>query len=212
MEGVPTAFSRVLLSNELAELEPALRGVLGVPVLRFATDSSLPIPGTNLLPASWSAEAHRYEGAERLRQRLMAVAVIYLILLAGAFVYLAWTKRRVQKIDVQIAQVQPQLATTQARQQRWETLAPAVDWHRYTVEIIYQAWHARPSQDVWITSVDTKPNEFSIEGEAPSPAIAIAYLQKLQSEPELSAYQITMPSQPTILPNEHAKFSIFGKL
>lgn len=212
MEGVPTTFSRVLLANDLGDLEPALRGVLGIPVLRFAVDTSLPVPDTNLLPPSWSAEAHGYERTERLRQRLMMVAVVYLVLLAGAFVYLAWTKRRVQKVDAQIAQLQPQLTSTQARRQRWETLAPAVDWHRFPVEILYQAWNARPSQDLRITLVNTGLNDFAIEGEAPSAAIAVAYFNKLKDNPELSAFEIQMPNQPAILPNEHAQFRIFGKL
>lgn len=212
MEGVPTAFTSVMVASEVAELVPALREALGIPVLPLATEGNLPVPETNLLPGEWGIEARGYERTERIKQQLMAVAVVYLILLAGAFVYLAWTKRRVQVVDREIAQLQPQLTATQARQAQWQALAPAIDPSRYAVELLYQVTKARPSESLAITTFDSGPDRFSVEGEAPNAAEAIAYSQKLQSEEELSAFQIEMPNPPSILPNEHAQFRIFGKL
>jgi hypothetical protein len=210
MEGVTTGFTRVLLGDTLAELKPVISEAVAVPVEPLALDGKT--PDTNLLPESWLSEARGFERNERIKGQLMTVAVVYLLLLAGAFVYLAWTKRRVQMMDAELAALQPQLADIQAQQAKWEALAPAIDPRRYPVELLFQAQNARPSPDLRITVFDTGLAQFMVEGEAPSAAVAIAYSEKLKSEPELSSFRIEMPNPPAILPNEHAQFRIFGRL
>jgi hypothetical protein len=212
MEGVPTTATRVLAVGDLHNLEGVLRETLGLPVQMVALDGGSPSPSTNLLPAGWTDEARGYQRMEQLKQRLMAAAVVYLVFLALAFVFLAWTKRRVQVMDANIAQLAPQLSQIQEWQSRWEALAPAVDPARSPAELLYQLRRARPSKDLAITVFTYKPDGFSVEGEAPSAGVAIAFSEKLKAEPELSTYRIDMPNMPTILPNERAQFRIFGKL
>jgi hypothetical protein len=212
MEGVPANVTRVLAAGDLHDLGPVLRDTLDLPVQIVTLDNGVPAPATNLLPPSWTSEARGYERTEQLKQRLMAAAVVYLVLLAIAFVYLAWTKRRVQVVNVNIAQLAPQLDQIQQQRTLWENLAPAVNPKRYAVELLHQVQRARPSKDLAITNFDINPTQFMVEGEAPSAAVAIAFSEKLRAEPELSEFRIEMPNPPTILPNERAQFRIFGRL
>jgi hypothetical protein len=120
-------------------------------------------------------------------------------------------KRRVQKLDAQVAVLQPQLELSEARKARWEALSPAIDPSRYTVEILLQLFNDLPSPDVHFTTFDHSPTQFMIEGEAPSANLAIDYFEKLKTEKGLEQFKIDS-SPPSILPNGSAHFRIFGKL
>lgn len=209
MNGHVTNFPRVLLASESAVLAPVFREALGCPVELFALDQVTGEGSVDFLPPAWAAESGRQERLERLKQRILMGAVIYLLLVAVAFLFLAWKKRKLQVIQVQSAQVQPLIRATQERRSRWEALAPAVDPHRFTVETLYLINSCRPPQ-VMITVFDCQPNQFMVEGEAPSSELAIDFSEKMRAEKGLNEFQIPT-FIPQILPNGHAQFRIFGK-
>ena len=99
----------------------------------------------------------------------------------------------------------------QNRQARWRVLAPAIDPSRYAVEVLFQASKNLPTSEIRITEFDLKETQWRIIGEAPSANLAIDYVTKLKEEKELGAFVIDA-KPPTLLPNDHAQFSIFGKL
>jgi hypothetical protein len=152
------------------------------------------------------------ERAGELRGRLQLAAMIYLVLVAAAFVYLAFLKSRVQKLERQLAETQPQVEFVQAQEARWKALAPAVEPGRYTVELLYLLQQSLPTPEVKITEVNHTPTQFGVTGEAPAAPLAIEYVEKLRAEPALKEFKIELPQQPRILPNGTASFSIFGKL
>ena len=210
MNGVPVDFARALLASVNAAVTADLQAVLDCPVEPFSPAEISTEGNIDFLPPSWSAEARRSERIEKLKQRLLMAAVVYLLLVACAFLYLAWTKRQLQAVEVQLARLQPLVETTRVRQLRWETLAPALDWRRYTIETLALANKSRPKDDVRINVFDSSPGQFMVEGEAPSAELAIDFAERLRAEPELSDYGIeTAP--PQILPNDHAHFVITGK-
>lgn len=212
MEGVPTNFVSVRLSRDLMELGTPLREFFNLPIELIALDDVLPEPPGNLLPPAWQADTKRAESAERLKSQLLIGAVLWLLLIAAAFVYLAWLKREAQKIDKELATARPQLEYISAREGRWNMLSPAVDPARYTVEVLFQLFKNLPSPDVKITEFDlTSMNQWKVVGEAPSAAMAIDYVDKLKKEKELGTWQVNA-GPPIILPkNDHAQFNIFGK-
>ena len=65
--------------------------------------------------------------------------------------------------------------------------------------------------DVHITVFTTTPDQFVVDGEAPSAPLAVDFAERLRADSELAAFKIENP-QPTVLPNEHAQFHIEGKL
>jgi hypothetical protein len=117
----------------------------------------------------------------------------------------------VRKLDVQIAQLQPQIDTARKQQERWQLLAPAIEPTRYAVEIINLLYSNRPSKEVNFTLLEFGPSNFAVEGEAPNDALAVQFTAKLRKEPGLSAYKIDAP-QPSLLPGGAARFKIYGNL
>lgn len=210
LAGVPTEYARILLAGDLPLLEAPLAEAFSLPVEPLSL-TAIPVPEGNLVPPAWQADARRVQRSESFRQRLMLAAVLYLVLLAGAFVYLALTKRKVQAIDAQLAVLQPQIAAVQAQQAHWQALSPAVDPTRYPVEVLFQASQNLPSPEVRITTFNYTPSVFTIKGEAPNANLAIEYTQKLRAVPELSAWRIEA-GPPSFLPDNRAQFTITGRL
>lgn len=211
MNGVPTQFARALLSHDCASLGAAVMEMAGCPVELFSVAEVPPAQSGNLLPPGWAAEANRVERSERTKQRLLFAAVAYLLLVALGFLYLAWTKRKIQALNAQIARTRPLIEATQAQQGRWNALAPAVDPQRYAVEVVWNIYKSRPNAAVHITQLDYNPAQFMVEGEVPSAAEAIDFLERLKAEPGLGTFRIEAGGNPVILPNGSAQFRIFGR-
>jgi hypothetical protein len=207
---VPTNFSRILLAQDLEPLEAPLREFFEQPVEFLSLDRALPEPAGNLLPPAWEADAKRLERAGRLRQQLLTGAVVWLLLIAGAFIYLAWLKQKERKLAVELAAARPELDYITTREARWLALAPAIDPSRFTVELLYRLHKNLPNAEVKITELDQQLTGWKVVGEAPSAAAAIDYVDRLKKDPDISGWQINA-GQPQILPNEHAQFTIFGK-
>lgn len=217
MEGVPTKFSGIRLDLELARLERPLHDLLNLPVELLPLDR-LPEPVGNLVPSAWQADTRRIERAERLKQRLLLAAVIYLLCVAGAFVYLAWLKREAQKIAVQYAAARPQLELITRNERRWNELRRAIDPRFFTIEILHLLHRNLPIAEaqpdaaapVRITEFIQAGGKWTVVGEAVSANFAIEYAEKLKAEKELEAWSI-VSGPPTILKGETAKFSIEGQ-
>ncbi|MGB8169568.1 MAG: hypothetical protein WCF18_18855 [Chthoniobacteraceae bacterium] len=209
MEGVPTQFTSIRLDQALERLEHPLHELFKLPVEPLSLEG-LPEPAGNLVPAAWKADTRRIELAERLKQRLLLAAVIYLLCVAGAFVYLAWLKRETQKITVQYAAARPQLELINKSERRWNELRRAIDPRFYTVEILYQAHRNLPTEDVRITEFAQSGGKWTLVGEAPSANLAIEYAEKLKAEKGLEEWKV-VSGPPAILKGEQAKFSIEGQ-
>jgi len=209
MEGVTTQFSAIRLDRELARLERPLVSAYRLPVDFIALDS-LPEPAGNLVPAAWQANTRRLEQSETVKQRLLLAAVIYLLVVAAAFVYLAYLKRQAQTIAAQYAAAQPQLVQVTNRQRRWTDLRQAIDPHFFVVEVLYLAHRSLPTEDVRITEFTQAGGKWTLVGEAPSANLAIEYAEKLKNEQELEAWKI-LSAPPAILKGEQARFSIEGR-
>jgi hypothetical protein len=210
MEGVPTDFASVRLASDLEPLAAPLTQYFEKPVEFFSLDEALPEPPGNLLPPAWEVEEKRLERARRLKQQLLAAAVVWLLAIAGAFIYLAWLKQKERKLAVELAAAKPELDFILTREARWQALAPSIEPGRFTVELLYHLHKNLPNAEVKITELDQQITGWKVVGEAPSAALAIDYVDKLKKDPEISAWQINA-GQPQILPNEHAQFTIFGK-
>lgn len=211
LEGVPVDFSAIRIEKDCEGLRSALEEFFQRPVEVVSFAGGLVDAGTDLRPAAWMAEQRRQENAGRLKQRLQTAAFVYLLLIAGAFVYLAWVKVQVRKLDTALSTTRPQLELIRAQQARWNALQAAVNPARYTVEILLLAQEARPSPEVKFNVFEHTPGQLMIEGEAASANLAIDYGEKLRAEPGLGDFKLETPA-PDILKDDRAKFRFFGKL
>jgi type II secretory pathway component PulL len=210
MEGAPSEFARVLLAAEAAHLSPALRSILAVPIDPLPPVSASLEGEVNLVPKSWRSAAQAQVRARQWRRRLMIVAALYLVAFVSGAVYWFTLQRESQRLAAQLSSVQPALAAIQARQARSDVLAPAFDSHRTAVEVLFLLQRALPDQSTKITELDLQPSQWRVVGEAINAGHAIDYISRLKADPDLKDYEITA-GPPTLLPNEHAQFNIFGK-
>ena len=225
---VPDAseISRSLLGAELAgalpgpvevarvgepEWVPEVRAALpGVPVEDAQVTPVTEISG-NWVPASWVAEEQGRQKQGRFINRLQWVFTAYAAALAVGFGWLALEKRKVGKIDLEIAELQPKVELSNARQTRWRALEAALDPSRYLVEVLHQIARTIGPADIRITEFQMTPKEFAFSGEAANVAEAIEYVARLRKEPELGGFKIDSPN-PNILPNERAQFRVSGRV
>jgi hypothetical protein len=210
MEGVPTDFAKVRIEQGCGGLRDQLASLLGKPVEVFSFDGPLPEPRTNLVPAPWLEERRRNQSSGNLKNRLQLFAMLYLIGVALAFLYLAWLKHRVQVLDVQIAQTQPLVEFQQSRQAKWQDLGPAIDPARSAVEVLQLLFANLPSSEVKFTLFEFGLKQFKIECEAPNANLWTEFTEKLRKEPALSAYKLDSPP-PKILNDGRVQFTIFGR-
>ena len=211
LEGVPVEFDSIRVEHGCEGLRPTLEEYFQKPVEIVSFTAGLPDAKGNLLPEAWNSEQKRAENTGRLKQQLQLVAFIYLLLVAAAFVWLAFMKNRVRKLDAELALLQPQIAFVQAQESRWIALQPAIDPERYTLQILKLCQEARPSNELQFTVFDHQPSQFMIEGEAPNPNVAIEYGEKLRAIPGLSDFKIETPP-PQVLKGDRWKFKFFGRL
>ena len=211
MEGVPVVFTRVRLAQECATLAAPLHDFFLLPVEYADFSGLLPEPDVNLVPASWQADVDRGVRAAHWRQRLIAAGVVYVLAIVGTFAHLAGLKSQARKIDAKLAATQPVEKFVLSQEARSQTLAPAIDPRRFARELLFQINKDRPTDDIHITEFDLQPAQWRVVGEAPSANLAIDYLSKLKDEKELGAFVIDA-KPPQLLPNEHAQFTIYGKL
>ena len=217
LDGVSTDFSTVCLDRGLAEMEAPLKELLSLPVKLVSTildAESFKFAGDqegDLLPESFLRERQQQNQTARIKSNLATAAIVYLLLLAMGFGYLIFLQHRVNKIDAQIAALQPDLAFVQSRMARWNQLAPAIDRNRFAVELLSQACASLPSDAIRIQTFEAGKDHFFVEGEAPTAALAVEYGQQMEKNAAFQDYKFEI-KPPTILANEHAQLRISANL
>jgi hypothetical protein len=210
LEGAPTHFSSIFLDRACADLLSRVGNFFSLSVEMISLDDVLPDGGANLLPDSWQRAQKKLERTAQTRSRLVLAAIIYGALILSAIGYLVFLSFRLGHLERQLATLAPQVKEVQSRQARWNALAPAIDPSRYTVEILNQIDKSLP-EGIRITTFDQTKDQFMIEGEAPSANLAVDFIDRLKKNPDLGAFKFE-GGAPSILPNEHAQFRVFGKL
>jgi len=211
LDGISTDFPSILLDRNLAELESPLRGVLALPVQSISTEEGIEDNDCDLLPDSFQQERHHRVQSAKLKSNLITAAIAYLMLVATGFVCLILLQYRVNKVDSQITRLKPDIDFVQSRVARWNALAPAIEKDRFVVELLFQVCSSLPSDGIRITNFETSKDQFMVEGEAPTAALAIEFGDQLKANPSLKDYHFEI-GQPSLLPNEHAQMRIIGKL
>ncbi len=209
LDGVPTTFTHIRLAQGCSDLEPSLVQHFGKQVLPLA-DTSEAQSGLDLLPASWQHAAHSRERGEKLKQNLLLASVVYLLLVAGAFIYLAVMKRKVQSVLAEVAAVKPRYDGMAKQQSRWDALAPTVEPERFAAEVmhlLHKNWEK--SAALQFTSFTFGPREWTVKGESTTDA-HFEFVERLKKEKEMEAYNVIyLPYQP--LKDDKVSFNITGK-
>jgi hypothetical protein len=213
LEGTPVNFTKVAVERELAGWMDGLREQFpDASIERVSVEAPLAPGPVNLIPAGWTQEARKEAQKAKLRDWLARAGVVYLCLVLAAAAYIIWLQHQVSRIDAQVAGAAPAVDSIASRQARWNALAPAIDPTRYTIELLQQVYKSIPDPALRVTIFEqTTPDQFMVEGEAPTAALAVQYMDALRNNTDLKAFHFD-GGPPDILPNDHAHFRIFGKL
>jgi hypothetical protein len=209
LQGVPVDFSEIRVAAETAGLADALKAQFGKPVLPIGA-----LPGAksalDLLPPAWHAELRRQERGDRLKQNLLIAGVVYLVLVAVAFGYLAWMKRRVQTAQSEHDAMKPRFAGIEQQMGRWNSLAPVIEPKRYLVEVLHQltkAW--KQNEKLQFTSLTFGPREWIAKGEATTDA-RFELVTRLKQTKELENFELQFPPEQP-LKDDRFSFIVTGK-
>jgi len=210
LQGASAKLTRIHLDPDCRQWKETLESQLHAPVESRSLDDIVWASSVDLTPDSWLQRVARRVRSARMKQVLLLAGASYLALFALSFSYVGWLKLKASRLDAEYAAIRPQIEALQARQTRWNAMAPAVEPDRATDELLYQLCRNLPPAALHLTEFDQSPTQWKVVGEADSADLAVAYLGKLKGEKELSDFSISA-SPPTLLPNGGAQFSIFGK-
>ena len=209
LQGVPADFSEIRISEEAADLADALAQHFGKPVLRLGV-----LPGAkstlDLLPPAWQHELRRRERGDSLKQNLLIAGVVWLVLIAAAFGYLAWLKHRVQRTEDEHKTMKPRFAGIEKQMGRWDSLAPVLDPKRYPTEVLHQltkAWGQ--DEKLQFTSFTYGPREWVEKGEGTTDA-RFALITRLKKCKELESFELQFPPEQP-LKDDRFSFTITAK-
>ena len=209
IEGVPSDFTSIHIAEGCADLAGPLTGHFGKQVIPMGTVPAAK-DSMDLLPASWEAEARRRERRDKLRQKLMLASVLYLVLVAGAFIYVTWLQWQVSNATEQYNKMKPRFAEIEKQLARWESLAPAVDRDRSVVEVLHQLTKTKQrNENLQFTSFTFSPREWVLQGEATSDA-RFDFVQRLKDNKELADFDLQFPLEKP-LSNGKVEITVTGK-
>lgn len=216
LAGAGTQFAALYLDPIFEEQGAALAAGLGLAageagVKRFTFQADGERSAGDLTPQAWKDVLAQRLRKQQLLQRLLIGVGVYVALLLLAFGVVSWRKYRLRKLESLLATVRPELDVLLAHQARWKAMGPAVDTRKYTLELLREVFESLPSSDVRVTLLEQEVGQFKVDVEAPSPAAAIDFGERLKAREALADYTFEA-GQPTILGPEKTHFRIFGKL
>ena len=210
LQGVPVDFSEIRIANDDdATLRNALVSQFGKPVLPLG-ELSPAKSDLDLLPSSWQAEVRSRVRSDSLKQNLLIAGVTYLVLIAMAFGYLAWVKRKVQVAQRELDSMKPRFTGIENQMERWNSLAPVLEPKRYAVEVLHQlvkAWGA--NEKLQFTAFTFGPREWIAKGEATTDA-RFELVTRLKKSAELDSFELQFPPEQP-LKDDRFSFMVTGK-
>lgn len=210
LDGVPADFARVLVAPEIVDCEVTLRSATHAPVEALPLVTPAVEVEINLLPPHWQASAHQHAQGKVWRKRALLAAAVYLFFVVAGGIDLLVLQHQSSHLESELNAQRPALTLLQTRQARFNSLAAAIDSHRYAIELLYLLNRCLPGDSVRFTEFDQMPQEWRVVGEAPSASLAIEYLSRLKRDPDLSGNDISA-DPPRLLANERAQFQVIGK-
>ena len=209
LDSVNTAFTSIRLASECAHLEPALAEQFRQPIqpLGEAGDAK---PEIDLVPSSWHHEAQRVERGERLKQNLLLAAVVYLVLVAGAFGYLAYLKNKARKLQQEFVRMEPLYRAQKSQEERWKVLSPAINPPRFGMEVLHHLVKNRSGNEaLQFTAFSYTPREWTLKGESTTD-VHFEFCQRLKGDKDLADFDLAYPP-PQSLKDEKVSFTITGR-
>ena len=211
LQGIDTSFPTVLLDETCLPLRDTIeRAFAQRPSLMGMETPPVPVK-LDLTPETWRRQRAALGRQKEWRKRLLwaggAYAAIFLLF---AF-YVVIIRLQVGHLKNMIQRDAPKVEFIKQTEDDWKALAPAIDPRYYPIEILLHLFESLPNPEVRITVYDQSVKNISVQGEAPSAALAYQFAEKVKKNPGLQAFTFDLGT-PRILPNDHAQFRLEGKV
>lgn len=211
LSGIDTAFPTVLLDRDCLPLRDTVERVFAQrPELMGPETPPARVP-LNLAPESWRDQRAAVVRREEWRRRLLWAGGIYAGLFLLFALYVAFLRFQVGHLEKIIARDAPKVDFIKRAEADWKALSPAIDPKYYPIEVLLHLFESLPNPEVQITVYDQSARNISVQGEAPSAALAYQFAEKVKKHPELQNFTFILGT-PRILPNDHAQFRLEGKI
>ena len=210
LQGIDTSFPKVLLGEECLQLRDTVERVFAQRPDLMGTETP-PVPvKLDLLPDTWRRQRAALVSRGEWRRRLFWAGGIYAAIFVLFLLYLVVVRFQVGHLQKAIKRDGPRVDFIKQAEANWKTLSPAIDPHYYPIEVLLHLFESLPNPDVRITVYEQSARNISVQGEAPSAALAYQFAEMVKKNPELKDFTFNLQT-PRILPNDHAQFRLEGK-
>ncbi len=210
LQGIDTAFPTILLDENSAPLRDTIERVFAQRPQLMGVETPPATVKLNLAPEAWRKQRASLVRQKEWRRRLLWAGAAYAAAFLLFALYVAIIRFQVGSYRKSIARDAPKVDFIRSTEADWQALSPAIDPHYYPIEILLHLHESLPNPDVRITVYDQSIRNISVQGEAPSAALAYQLAEKVKKHPDLQSFAFNLGT-PRILPNDHAQFRLEGK-
>ncbi|MEO5754250.1 MAG: hypothetical protein ABIR38_06050 [Chthoniobacterales bacterium] len=210
LQGIDSDFPSVLLDESCMPLRDTVERIFAQrPRLMGVEAPPAPVK-LNLAPEAWRRQRAALVRQKEWRRRALWAGGVYAGLFLLFALYVAFLRFQVGHLQKGIRRDAPKVEFIKSTEADWKALSPAIDPHYYPIEVLLHLFESLPNPEVRITVYDQSSRNISVQGEAPSAALAYQFAEKVKKNPDLQAFTFTLGT-PRILPNDHAQFRLEGK-
>ncbi|MEM1058130.1 MAG: hypothetical protein AAGK14_02685 [Verrucomicrobiota bacterium] len=168
LSGLSTSFDQIVVGRGCEAWRQALADYFQAPVVELPGELPAKPTATELTPASWK---NRQAARQRRRQTMRWLwlgGVVYALLLVAALAWILYRQTQLQSLEAANERLQQQLVQQAEYTARWEAWQGSVDPEATPLEYLVAACDALPDPEVKLVNFHYKPDEITIEGEAPT--------------------------------------------
>ncbi len=210
LQGIDTDFPTVLLDESCLPLRDTIERIFAQRPGLMRMEAPPATVKLNLAPESWRKQRAAAVRQREWRQRLLWAGGAYVAAFLFFALYVVIIRLQVGHLDKVIRRDAPRVEFVKNTEAAWKALSPAIDPHYYPIEVLLHLFESLPNPEVRITVYDQSARNISVQGEAPSAALAYQFAEKVKKHPDLQDFTFSLQT-PRILPNDHAQFRLEGK-
>ena len=210
LQGIDTAFPTVLLDEKCLPLRDTIERVFAQRPNLMGMETPPATVKLDLAPEVWRKQRAALVRQKEWRRRLLWAGGAYVAAFLLFALYVVIIRFQVGHLQKAIQRDTPKVDFIKRTEADWKALSPAIDPHYYPIEVLLHLFESLPNPEVRITVYDQSARNISVQGEAPSAALAYQFAEKVKKHPSLQAFTFNLGT-PRILPNDHAQFRLEGK-
>ena len=210
LQGIDTSFPTVLLDESCLPLRDTIERIFAQRPSLMGMEMPPATVKLDLTPEAWRKQRAALVRQKQWRKRLLWAGGAYAAVFLFFALYVTVIRFQVGHLKKAIQRDASRVEFVKQTETAWKELAPAIDPHFYPIEVLLHLFESLPNPEVRITIYEQSARNISVQGEAPSAALAYQFAEKVKKHPDLQDFTFNFGT-PRILPNDHAQFRLEGK-